>query len=411
MSTKPAEAQVQGESIFQRIVSLLELDVRQLAMVGALVLIWIGFDIVTDGIFLSPRNLWNLSVQMSVVGVMATGMVLVIVARHIDLSVGSLMGFAAIIMAVLQVQVFPIGASWNWWVTLLIGLAVGALIGALHGFIIAYLEVPAFIVTLGGLLAWRGANWLTTTGRTISPLDVNFQMIGGGIDGAIGATASWVVGVIAVVLIVFANLSARQRRQKYGFNVKPWWAELLILALTAAVILYAISYLNQYYRPRTEIPRGIALPVLILLAVTVFMAALVRYTKFGRYVFAMGGNPEAARLSGVNTRRVTLQIFVIMGVLCAIAGAISSARLNAGANSLGTLKELEVIAAAVIGGTSLAGGMGTISGAILGTVLISSLASGMVLIGWSTSLQQVVQGIVLVLAVWLDVFYQKRRVD
>ncbi len=400
---------------FTRFANLLELDGRLLSMLGALVVIWLMFHFFTgelgfaNGIFLKPRNLWNLSVQMSVVGVMATGMVLIIVARHIDLSVGSLLGFIGMVMAVVQVEIFALGAGWNWVATVILGLALGALIGYIHGLLIAYLEVPSFIVTLGGLLIWRGGAWLLTRGRTVSPLDSNFQMIGGGIDGSIGSFWSWVVGGIAIALVVVLALSARRRRSSYGFKVKPLWAELLVIAISVGAIVAFVIVMNSYNRPRTEIPRGIPIPVLILIGVTIIMSIVVRFTKFGRYVYAMGGNPEAARLSGINTKQVTTQIFVIMGMLCAVSGIIASARLNAGANSTGTLSELSVIAAAVIGGTSLSGGVGTIPGAILGTVIIASLANGMVLLGWETALQNIVQGIVLILAVWLDVIYQRRK--
>ena len=396
MTTKTGDQTSGGDApqlnIFQRLSSILEIDLRLLSMVVALAIIWIAFNIRTEGIFLSARNLWNLSVQSSVVGVMATGMVLVIVARHIDLSVGSILGFVGMVLAVLQVEVFQIGAGWNWWVTVLMGLAIGALIGLFQGFWIAYLRVPAFIVTLGGLLIFRGGAWLMTRGRTVAPLDTNFQILGGGINGSIGGLWSWVLGIAAIVLIAWLTFSSRSRRRRYGFPVKPWWAELLVLAVAIAAVVLFVDTMNSYNRPRTEIARGIAVPVLIMIVVAVAMSMLVRFTRFGRYVYAMGGNPEAARLSGVDTRRVTLAIFVIMGVLCAIAGIIASARLNAGANSTGTLAELSVIAAAVIGGTSLAGGVGTIAGAVLGTVLIASLTNGMVLMGLSTAMQNVIQG-------------------
>jgi D-xylose transport system permease protein len=411
MSTPPraAEEQIGQGSLFQRLATTFGIDLRLAAMLGVMALIWFGFNIFTDGLFLSPRNLWNLSVQSSVVGVMAVGMVFIIVARHIDLSVGSVLGFTAMIMAVIQVQVLPIGASWNWAVTILIGLAVGALIGLFHGVIVAYLEVPAFIVTLGGLLIWRGGAWLMTRGRTVAPLDDTYQIFGGGIDGSIGALWSWILGILAIVVIVYLTLSARSRRSRYGFPVKAWWAELLILALAVGAVALFVSTMNAYDRPRTDIPRGIAVPVLIMLAVAIVMAIVARFTRFGRYVFAMGGNPEAARLAGVDTRRVTMVIFTIMGVLCAIAAVIASARLNSGTNSLGTLDELDTIAAAVIGGTSLAGGVGTIPGAIIGTVMIASLISGMVMLDLSTATQNVIQGLVLIAAVLLDVLYQRRR--
>jgi D-xylose transport system permease protein len=409
MSSNAAQEQIETGNLFQRLATTLGIDLRLAALLAVMGLIWVGFNVLTEGLFLSPRNLWNLSVQSSVVGVMAVGMVFIIVARHIDLSVGSVLGFTAMIMAVIQVEIFPIGASWNWALTILFGLAVGALIGLVHGVIIAYLEVPAFIVTLGGLLIWRGGAWLMTRGRTVAPLDETFQIFGGGINGSIGAFWSWALGIVAIVAILFITLSSRRNRARYGFPAKAWWAELLILGLAVAAVVAFVTTMNAYDRPRTDIPRGIAVPVLIMLTVTMVMAIVARFTRFGRYVFAMGGNPEAARLAGVDTRRVTLMIFMIMGVLCAIAAVIASARLNSGANSLGTLDELDTIAAAVIGGTSLSGGIGTIPGAIIGTVLIASIVSGMGMLDLSSATQQVILGLVLITAVLLDVFYQRRR--
>ncbi|WP_037456328.1 sugar ABC transporter permease [Skermanella stibiiresistens] len=391
------------------LIAALEIDTRLLAMAAALVVIWVGLDILTGGIFLTARNLWNLSVQTSVVGIMATGMVLVIVARHIDLSVGSLLGFVGMIMAVLQVEILPIGTSWTWLVSLAAGLIAGCLIGAFQGWWVAYRAVPAFIVTLGGLLIFRGLAWWITQGRTVAPMDPTFQLMGGGLDGSIGAFWSWVVGAVFIAAALFKTVRTRQRRNRFNFPVRPLWAEALILAVSIGLIVSFVLVMNSYYRPRTQIPQGIPIPVLILIVVAVAMSALTKVTKFGRYVFAIGGNPEAAELGGINVRKVTVMIFVLMGFLAAISGAIQTARLNAGLNSTGSLLELSVIAAAVIGGTSLAGGVGTIAGAILGALIMQSLQSGMILLDIATPMQPVVIGLVLIVAVWLDTVYQKRR--
>jgi D-xylose transport system permease protein len=340
---------------------------------------------------------------------MATGMVLVIVARHIDLSVGSVLGFVGMVMAVLQVEILPIGTSWNWLLSLIVGLAMGAAIGAFQGWWVAYRAVPAFIVTLGGLLIFRGLAWWITEGRTVAPMDPNFQLLGGGLDGSIGAFWSWVVGALFIAAVVVKTIRTRQRRTRYNFPVRPLWAEALVLVVSVGVIVGFIQVMNSYYRPRTQIPQGIPIPVLILIVVAVGMSALTKVTKFGRYVFAIGGNPEAAELGGINVRKVTVLIFVTMGLLAGIAGAIQTARLNAGLNSTGSLLELSVIAAAVIGGTSLSGGVGTIAGAILGALIMQSLQSGMILLNISTPMQPVVIGLVLIFAVWLDTVYQRRR--
>jgi D-xylose transport system permease protein len=395
-------------NVFQRLASSVGIDARLLGMLAALALIWVGFHLLT-GSFLTARNLWNLMVQTSVVGVMVSGMVLVIVARQIDLSVGSVLGFVGMVMGFLQVELFPLEVWWNWIATVLAGLALGTLIGACQGYIIAYLEVPAFIVTLGALLAFRGGAWLVTTGRTVAPLGTTFQIFGGGINGSIGARWSWFVGLVAIALIVWYNISARARRRKYGFVVKPLWADILVMGLHAALVAGFVMVMNAYPYPGTMIPRGIPVPVLLMLGIAVLMGTVVRSTRFWRYVFAIGGNPEAARFSGIPVRKIILQVFALMGFLAAIAGIITTARLNAGTNSAGELAELSVIAAAVIGGTSLSGGIGSIAGAVLGAVLMESLRNGMVLMGLPSALQNVVQGAVLVLAVWLDTVYQRHR--
>jgi len=380
------------------------LDTRMMAMVLALIVIWLVFSFMTDGIFLTARNLYNLAVQSSVVGIIATGMVLVIIVRHIDLSVGSLLGFTGMLIAYWQVEV-----ELHWLVALLLGLVVGGLVGVWQGYWIAYQKVPAFVVTLGGLLMFRGGAFLVTDGKTVAPLDETFQLLGGGVDGSIGATASWVLGLIAVVAVVIMTFRARARSLKYGFPVRSIGIEVALVIVWAALILGFVQIMNSYYKPRTDIPRGIPIPVLIMIGVVIVMSFIARMTKFGRYVFAMGGNPEAAELSGINVRRTTMMIFVIIGVLCAIAGVVTSARLNAGANSMGTLAELNVIAATVIGGTSLAGGVGTVPGAILGAVIIQSLENGMVLLGVSSAMRQVIIGLVLIMAVFFDVAYNRQR--
>ncbi len=407
MNPQPKEAP--KTSLFHRLSSELEIDTRMLAMIGALIIIWVVLTVLTNGIFFTARNLYNLAVQTSVVGIMATGMVLVIVARHIDLSVGSLMGFTGMVIAYLQVHVFTLGAAWNWPLTVLCGLALGAVVGLWQGWWVAYRGVPAFVVTLGGLLIFRGGAYLVTDGRTVAPMDKTYQLLGGGINGSIGATWSWVFGLACILLMILGTFRSRARRKKYGFKPKARWAELVMLLIGIGLVCGFVMVMNSYYKPRTEIPRGIPIPVLILIGVVVIMTLLTKVTKFGRYVFAIGGNPEAAELSGINVPRVTMFIFMVMGILCGVAAVITTARLNAGANSMGTMAELNVIAAAVIGGTSLAGGVGTITGAILGAVIMQSLESGMVLMGVTSAMRQVVIGLVLVLAVWFDVMYNKNK--
>ncbi|MDR7034074.1 sugar ABC transporter permease [Mesorhizobium sp. BE184] len=431
-SARADQARASELNAVGRFLQATELDTRMLGMVAALIIIWVGLHILSGGLFLTPRNLWNLSVQSSSVAIMATGMVLVIVMRNIDLSVGSLEGVVGMIMGVTQAHIlirvmgFDLGNPWIWVIALAVGVAVGLLIGAFQGFIIAYLDVPAFIVTLGGLLVWRGAAWWVTSGQTVAPLDSTFQLMGGGPAGSIGSMWSWVVGLVACAAVVGLLLNGRTQRKRFKFPLRPVWAEAFLGAVACAVILGAVWIANSYpwpagivkrYAEASGIPvpegglfiaHGIAIPVLIAVIVGIVMTFVTNRTRFGRYVFAIGGNPEAASLAGINTRWVTMKVFMIMGVLGAIAAAISSARLNASTNSLGTLDELLVIAAAVIGGTSLAGGSGTVIGAMLGALLMQSLQSGMVLLGIDTPLQNIVVGAVLVVAVWLDTFYRKR---
>ncbi|MDK1374847.1 MULTISPECIES: sugar ABC transporter permease [unclassified Sinorhizobium] len=419
-----------AENPVKRFFRATEIDTRLLGMVGAMLIIWIGFNFLSGGLFLTPRNLWNLSVQTASVAVMATGMVLVIVTRNIDLSVGSILGFVGMIMGVLQAELLPQVLGFNhpatWIITLLAGLSLGAAIGALHGMIIAFLNVPSFIVTLGGLLIWRGATWFVTSGRTVAPMDATFRLMGGGTEGSIGATASWIVGLLACLAIVASIINARKQRKRFGFPRRPVWAEYFLSGIGCALVLGAVAIANSYPWPANIarkyaeangiawpegglfIAHGIAIPVLIAIVIGIVMTFIATRLRFGRYVFAIGGNPEAAELAGIKTRWVTVRIFALMGMLCAVAAAISTARLNAATNAQGELDELYTIAAAVIGGTSLAGGMGTIAGAMLGALVMQSLQSGMVLLGIDSPLQRIVVGVVLVTAVWLDTIYRAR---
>jgi D-xylose transport system permease protein len=249
--------------------------------------------------------------------------------------------------------------------------------------------------------------------------------MGGGPNGSIGATWSWIIGIVACLAVIFMLLNGRTQRKRFRFPLRPVWAEVFLGAVACAVILGAIQVANSYPWPVGIVKRyaeangitipegglfiahGIAIPVLMAVAVGIVMTFVTNRTRFGRYVFAIGGNPESANLAGINTRWVTMKVFMIMGALVAISAAISSARLNASTNALGTLDELLVIAAAVIGGTSLAGGAGTVVGAMLGALLMQSLQSGMVLLGVDSPLQSIVVA-VLVVAVWLDTVYRKR---
>lgn len=411
----------------------LEIDTRLLGMIGAFALLCLAFDVMTEGRFLTPRNVFNLTIQTVSVAIMATGMVFVIVTRNIDLSVGALLATGSAIMAMTQTLVLPnwLGLGLNHaatpWLTIAVGLAAGTLIGAFHGWLVGYLTIPAFIVTLGGLLVWRNVAWYLTRGQTIGPLDATFEKFGG-INGTLGTTWSWILGLLAVAASLWALWQSRQRKLGHGFAVKPPWAEATIAGIVAAAILGFIAVLNAYDIPERRLERmfeasgavmpegyaagyGLPVSVLVLIAVAVAMTLVARRTRLGRYIFATGGNPDAAELSGINTRALTVKVFALMGFLCGLSAVVASARLTNHSNDIGTLDELRVIAAAVIGGTALAGGIGTIHGAILGALIMQSLQSGMAMVGVDAPLQNIVVGAVLVLAVLIDIVYRRRTGD
>jgi len=393
---------------FRAFIASTEIDTRFAGMVIALVVIWTAFHILSGGDFLTSRNLWNLSVQSASIAVMATGMVLIIVSRNIDLSVGSLLGFLGYVMAMVQTRWIPDAFGFEHWyiwiVALIVGIALGAALGAVQGSIIAYGGVPAFIVTLGGFLVWRGLIFrMGEQGQTLSPLDGTFQLIGGGPKGSLGEWRSWVLGLLGCIGAIASIYFNRKRRRKYDLAVRPLPIDIGLAVFGCIVIILGIALIAVGYEsPITGAPTGVAYPVVILIAITIGMVYLSRRRRFGRYVYAIGGNPEAAELGGINTRRTVMGTFVLMGVLCAVSAAIQTARLNSAVTNLGVQNELDVISAAVIGGTSFAGGIGTISGAVLGAVIMQSLRSGMVLLRIDSPSQDIVVGVVLVSAVAID---------
>lgn len=412
------------------IIDTLELDVRLLGMLVAFAAIAVVFTIWTGGTFVSPRNVFNISVQAVPVAVMACGMVFVIVARHIDLSVGSMLAMCSAVMAMCQAYWLPnmmgldYGSPIILVVTILVGFVVGTGMGALTGWLVGYQRIPSFIVTLGGLFVWRNVNWYTTNGQSVSLTDPNLLMFGG-TEGVLGAPVSMILGVVASVAAVMALYSARKNKLSHGFVVKPLWAEGVMMGLVAGAIMFFVTWLSRYPVPAAKLKRlfeargdvmpegytamhGLPISVIILIIVAVSMTVIARKSRFGRYIFAAGGNPDAAELSGINTRALTVKIFALMGFLCALAALIAQARLQSHGNDIGMLEELRVIAAAVIGGTALAGGVGTIYGAVLGALIMQSLQSGMAMVGVDTPFQNVVVGLVLVIAVWLDIIYRKR---
>ncbi len=378
------------------------IDTRLVGMLVTLAAVWAILEVLTGGTFLSARNLYNLSLQVTVVAIMATGMVLLIVARQIDLSVGSLLGFLSVAGALFQTEVLDVAGANTWWITLLAMLAAGAVLGAAQGALVAYANIPAFVVTLGGLLFFRNAAYFINQGETIAPLNATFQRLGGGLGGAVGETWSWALCAAAVVFVIWRAVAQRRRQSSYGLTSRPFWVDVALSAAAVVAIMAFTMVMNAYLHPTTGEPMGIPVPVIVLIAVVGAMSVLARRSRFGSHVFAYGGNPEATKLAGVDTRRLILKTFALMGLLCGLAAAVISARLNAGASATGTMTELNVIAAAVIGGTSLAGGVGTITGAVLGALFMQSLESGMILLGIPSPLQKMMLALVLILAVWVD---------
>jgi D-xylose transport system permease protein len=414
----------------RELVQATEIDLRLFGMVVALLVIVLGFGFLTGGRYLEAANLVTLSVQTAGVAIIATGMVLIIVSRNIDLSVGSIVGVVAMSYALLMTQILPtfipLGHPLMWIVALALGLAIGAAIGAIQGFIIAYVGVPSFVVTLGGLLILRGLVWVLSGGASVAGLDPTFQLLGGGPVGSIGGAASWAAGIIVCVGIVALMIYNRRQRRTFGFPLRPMWAEVLLTAVGIVVTLGLVRIANSYLWPPAlaatyaeqhgitvpegglRIESGIPWPLVVVLLVALAMTFIATRRRFGRYVFAIGGNPEAAELAGINTRWTIMKTYILIGMLCAIAAAIAAARLNSSTLDVGSGYELYVIAAAVIGGTSFAGGIGTIPGAVLGALVMQSLAYGLSFIGLSSPVQNIFAGLVLIFAVGFDSWNRRR---
>lgn len=360
-------------------------SLRSYTMLGALLIIWVFFHLQTNSIFLTPRNLSNLMLQTSVTGIIAIGMLLVIISGNIDLSVGSLLalagGVSALCLTVLGYGVVP---------SILAAIAVGVLIGFIQGILTAYASIPAFIVTLGGLLAWRGAIKGISASETIPVANETFKSIG---QSYVHPYGGWALAAIAGAIVLALAL----RRSKV--TRAPIGGELLRSILPLAAIFGFVYVMNSYV--------GIPNPVLIFLVVALIGYFITNNTTFGRYVYAIGGNAEAARLSGINNRAVVLKVFALLGAFTGIAAVIYTARVASASPSAGTLLELDAIAACVIGGTSLMGGRGTVFGACLGALIMSSLDNGMSLLDLPDFTQELIKGAILVAAVGLDMIGRK----
>jgi D-xylose transport system permease protein len=409
-----------------------EIDLRLFGMLVALAVILLGFNFLSNGKLIQPTNMVTMAVQAAGIAIIATGMVLVIVSRNIDLSVGSLVGIIAMSYSLLMTDWFPrvfgLGPDvpFQWVLALALGIGIGAAFGALQGFIIAYIGVPSFIVTLGGLLAIRGLVWYQSQGSAVTGLDPTFQLIGGGALGSVGETITYLLGAVGCIAIVVLLYNSRRQRRRYGFPVRPMWAEVLLGAVGVIAVLGLAWFANNNFWPKgladqyaadrgitppdggLRIPTGFPYPIVLLIGVTLVMSFIANRRRFGRYVYAYGGNPDAAELAGINTKWTILKTYVLMGILCALAAAIAAARLNGATLDIGTSYELYVIAAAVVGGTSFAGGIGTIPGAVIGAFVMQSLAYGLSFLGVNSPGQNVVAGIVLIVAVGLDTLNRRR---
>lgn len=364
---------------------------RAYTMIAALALIWVYFHWATGNIFLTPRNLSNLMLQTSVTGVIAVGMLMVIVSGNIDLSVGSLLGLAGAAAAIVL-------TSWGYGLvpSLLAAIAVGVAISIFQGALVAYANIPAFIVTLGGLLAWRGAVKGITQSETIPVADSTFKAIG---QSYISPQTGWILAGIAILFILAIALRRAQSQKTFGLGEANYGGEVLKSILPIGGIVLFIYVMNSY--------QGIPIPVLILLAVALLGVFITNFTTFGRYLYAIGGNSDAARLSGIDTKRNILKVYALLGALTGIAALIFTARVGSAAPDAGVLKELDAIAACVIGGASLMGGRGTIFGACLGALIMASLDNGMSLLNVKDFMQDIVKGSILVAAVGVDMVGRK----
>ncbi|MFP6559591.1 sugar ABC transporter permease [Paraburkholderia sp. B3] len=364
-----------------------------LALLIAVAAIWAFFSVLTHGAFVTPRNVSNLLRQMSVTGMLACGMVFVIIAGEIDLSVGSLLGLLGGVGAILD-------ANHNWPIVATVPavLALGVLVGLFNGWWSTYRRVPSFIVGLGGMLAYRGILLGITGGSTIAPVSDNFVFIG---QGYLPRLAGDVLALVLFLLLALLTVRQRANRRRYQLPVVPVWQDGVKIAGAGAIVLAFVVTLDSY--------GGIPVPVLLLLAMLGIFTWIATQTVFGRRIYAVGSNLEATRLSGVNTNRVKLAIFALMGLMCAFAGIVNTARLAAGSPSAGTMGELDAIAACFIGGTSMRGGSGTVYGALIGALVMASLDNGMSMLDVDAYWQMIVKGGILVLAVWIDVVSGSNR--
>ncbi|MGW0497061.1 multiple monosaccharide ABC transporter permease [Streptomyces sp. NPDC003007] len=391
----------QGGGLLQLVMDGMRRNMRQYGMLIALGLIVVLFAVWTDGDLLLPRNVSNLVLQNSYILILAMGMMLVIIAGHIDLSVGSLTAFIGSMAAVFMVR-----NDLPWPVAVILCLAVGALAGAIQGFFIAYGGIPSFIVTLAGMLIWRGLTEIFLEGQTLGPFPRGLQKMANGFLPEVGPETNYhnltlLLGFALIALVIFQEVRDRKRQQEFDLEVPPAKLFLLKLVAIGAAILTLTMLLASY--------KGTPIVLLVLGVLLVGFGYVMRNAIIGRHIYAIGGNLPAAKLSGVKDKKVTFLVFLNMGMLAALAGLVFAARFNAASPKAGLNFELEAIAAAFIGGASMSGGVGTVLGAIIGGLVLGVLNNGMNLVGIGTDWQQVIKGLVLLAAVGFDV-WNKRKV-
>jgi D-xylose transport system permease protein len=386
-----------------RVTQLFRKNIQTYTLIVALILIWAVFTIATQGGYASPQNISNLFRQMAITSMMAAGMVLIIVTGGIDLSVGRLAGFVSVVVAYFQARhwsaAIPDQPALAALLSVIVGLAVGIGWGLIQGYIVAYLRVTAFIVTLGSYFILQGLVLLQTEGKTIPANQPVFSEIG---QGYLPSQLSWILAAIIIGSMIFLMFRGRRNKQKYGFPLPSLLPDALKTTLYSALILIYVAVVNSY-----KTAPGIPYPVLILALVAGVVTYVSNNTRFGRYAYAIGGNREAARLSGINIRRAIFLIFVLMGFLSGVAGIVLASYVGYGTIAAGAGYELDVIASAILGGTSTLGGVGTIPGAMIGGMIMASLTTGLQMLNAPAASTYVIKGAVLVLAVVADMYFKK----
>jgi D-xylose transport system permease protein len=389
------------KSVYSGIFEQLRGNLQTYMLVVAMIVIWGLFYMLTGGSYLSAQNFSNLFRQMTVNAILSVGMVLVIVTGNIDLSVGRLAGFVSVVVASLQLHtwnsLFPGQPLLAAILSVIMGVALGVLYGVVQGYIIAYLRITAFIVTLGSMWILNGLILIVTEGKTIAANQDYFEFIG---QGYLPWWLGWIFAGVVVAVLFVSMLLSRRRKARYGFSLTPLISDILKTGFFSLLVVGYIAYVNEY--------RGLQFPVLILIVLAVGVAYMADNTKFGRHAYAIGGNREAARLSGINIQRNVFLIMVLMGGLCGVSGIVLASYVGYGTIAAGTGYELYAIAGCILGGTSTLGGVGTIFGAMVGSLIMASVTNGLQILNVPSAWQYVVNGLVLVVAVYADVAFKKK---